>query len=223
MQNDFLNLIASRHCKRAFLNKPVPRDLLETVLRSAANGPSSQNNQPWQVAVLSGKSRDELSAKLIQNFDADVPPKADYLNRPSQMDDLLAARTQEYGKSFLAFIGIARDDDKARRLHRRENFLFFGAPTELIFHLPANAAAGTFLDLGFFMQNVMLGLIASGLGSCPQFSVASYAATVRDHLQLGEDRIIIAGMAVGFVDLVAPINQFVPRRAALEEYVAWFD
>jgi nitroreductase len=223
MHNNVLNLIASRHCKRAFLNQSVPRGLLETVLRCAANGPSSQNNQPWQVAVLSGKSRDELSAKLIHNFDADVLPKADYLNRPSQIDDLLAARIEEYGASFLEFKGIERDDREARRLHRRENFLFFGAPTELIFHLPANAAPGTFLDLGFFMQNVMLGLIACGLGSCPQYSVASYAATVRDHLRLGDDRMIIAGMAVGYVDVVAPINQFVPCRADLEEYVAWFD
>ncbi len=139
------------------------------------------------------------------------------------MDALLAARTQEYGKRVLAFKGILREDQEARRRHRRENFLFFGAPVEMIFHLPANAAQGTFLDLGFFMQNVMIGLSACGLGSCPQYSVASYASTVRDHLCLGEDAMVIAGMAVGYIDLVAPINRFVPPRADLEEYVAWFD
>jgi len=223
MQNDFLDLIASRHCKRAFLDEPVPRDLLETVLRTASHAPSSQNNQPWRVAVLSGTSRDRLSERLLRNFDDGLSPAADYLNRPQPMDPLLEARTKEYGESFLTFKGIGRDDAEARRGHRRENFLFFGAPVELIFHLPGNAAPGTFLDLGFFMQNVMLGLVARGLGSCPQFSVASYAATVRDHLQLGEDRIVVAGMAVGYVDADARVNQFVPRRADLREYVDWHD
>lgn len=88
---------------------------------------------------------------------------------------------------------------------------------------PAIATAGTFLDLGLFMQNVMLGLRLHDLSSCPQFSVASYSDTVRGHLGLGEDRIIISGMAVGYADDAAPINRFVPDRAPTNEYVCWFE
>ncbi|MGH3922403.1 MAG: hypothetical protein ACRDTT_05965 [Pseudonocardiaceae bacterium] len=42
----------------------------------------------------------------------------------------------------------------------------------MILHLPGNAEAGTFLDKGLFLQNVMLGLVSFGLGSYPQYSVA---------------------------------------------------
>jgi len=218
-----LELIAHRHCKRAYLDQPVPREILQQVFEAAANAPSSQNNQPWELAVLVGEARDGLSAKLCKDFDEGVAPNPDYQNRPKEMPKLLAARTSEYGQAFFDYKGIDRNDEAARKAHRRENFVFFGAPVELIFHLPANAAAGTFLDLGLFMQNVMLGLRLHGLSSCPQFSVASYSNTVRGHLGLSKDRIIISGMAVGFADEAASINRFVPARAPTTEFVCWFE
>lgn len=221
--NSSLDLIAGRHCKRAYLKRPVRPEILMGVFEAAANAPSSQNNQPWEVAVLSGSARDDLSAKLCRNFDEGLVPNADYVNRPKDLPARLAARTSGYGQAMLEHKGIDRNDAAARKAHQRENYLFYGAPIELIFHLPANSVAGTFLDLGMFMQNVMLGLRIHGLSSCPQFSVAAYSDTVRKHLSLGEDRIIVSGMAVGYADDAAPINGFCPVRATVDEFVRWFD
>src|SRR5262249_38555861 len=100
---------------------------------------------------------------------------------------------------------------------------FYGAPAELVFHLGAGSPPGTFLEMGFFLQNVMLGLVAAGLGSCPQFSVAAYSDTIRNHLGLGTDRIIVCGLAVGHPDPAVPINAFIPERAPLDDYVEWLD
>ncbi len=222
MDDDLLSSIANRHCTRVFLKRPVSQETIQAVLSAAASAPSSQNNQPWQVTVLMGKSRDALSARLCANFDQGVAPTPDYLNRPIDMPGELQQRVEDYGRSFLGFKGIARDDEVGRRNHRRDNFLFYGAPVELIFHLPANAAPGTFLDLGFFMQNVILGFEACGLASCPQYSVASYSDTVRDHLGFGRDRIIISGMAVGYPNKSARLNRFVPPRAPLDDYTQWY-
>ena len=72
-----------------------------------------------------------------------------------------------------------------------------------------------------FMQNVMLGLTAHGLGSCPQFSVAEYANIVRESLGLAEDSCIVAGMSVGWPDLEAKVNTFVPKSLPLSHYVNW--
>ena len=77
------------------------------------------------------------------------------------------------------------------------------------------------MDMGMFMQNVMLGLVAHGLGSCPQFSVAGYPDVVRESLGLPEDRWIVAGMSVGWPDTAAAVNTFVPERLSLEEFVDW--
>jgi nitroreductase len=220
---DFLAILRARHCKRAFLDRPVPREVLEEVLRAAANAPSTRNSQPWRVAVLVGAAREELTRKLCDAFDRGVPAKHDYANRPPSEGSVEEARARAAGAGVLAAKGVARADDDARRAHLRDNQRFYGAPVALIFHLPADAVPGTFLEMGLFVQNVLLGLVAMGLGSCPQFSVTAYSDTLREHLGLGPDRLIVCGMAVGYPDPAAPVNAFAPERAALEEYVQWFD
>jgi nitroreductase len=218
-----LELIARRHCKRAFLDLPVDRGLLEAVLQTAANAPSSKNTQSWQVEILTGSARDELSRRLCAAFDQQVAPAPDYANRPAQPDAVLQQREAVYGATLLAHARVDRHDESARLRHRRRNFEFFDAPVELIFHLPGNAAPGNFLDLGCFMQNVALGLLAHGLGCCPQFSVASYSPIIHALLEWEEKRCVVAGMAVGHFDPAHPDNQFVPTRAPLAEFCQWHD
>ncbi|HEX9945154.1 MAG TPA: nitroreductase [Thermoanaerobaculia bacterium] len=223
MNGDFLSILTARHCKRAFLDRPVPREILEEVLRAAAHAPSTRNGQPWAVAVLLGAAKEALARRLCGLFDADAPTKMDYESRPAELPPSHQERATAAGAGVLAARGIARDDQAGRRAHLRDNFRFYGAPVAMIFHLPANAAPGTFLEMGFFAQNVMLGLLARGLGSCPQASVTGYSDAIREHLGLGADRLIVCGMSVGYVDESAPVNRFVPERAPLAEYTQWFE
>ncbi|HLX09733.1 MAG TPA: nitroreductase [Thermoanaerobaculia bacterium] len=223
MQNELLSVITARHCQRAFLRRPVPRATLAAVLAAAANAPSTRNGQPWQVAVLRGAARDSLSRRLCEAFDGGVEPRLDYLGRAAALPEVFERRAAAAAAGLLLVKGIARDDAAGRRAHLRQNFLFHGAPVELIFHLAADAAPGTFFELGCFAQNVMLGLVACGLGSCPQASVAGYGDVVREQLGFGADRLIVCGMAVGYPDLAAPVNGYVPERAALADYTQWFD
>ncbi len=71
------------------------------------------------------------------------------------------------------------------------------------------------------LQKVMLGLLARGLSSCPQFSVAGYGDVLRANLKISPARLAVRSMAVSYADGTAPVNRFVPRRAGLEEYVQW--
>jgi nitroreductase len=219
----FNSVVSTRHCKRAFLDRPVRRELLEQVLRAAALAPSTRNGQPWQVAVVSGERRNALTRRLCAEFDNGVPATPDYLNRPVVSTEAIEARAREAGTGVLLAKGIARTDAVARRAHLRDNLEFYGAPTEMIFHLPAAAPPGLFLEMGLFLQNVMLALVACGLGSCPQYSVAGYPDVIRDELTLGDDRLVVCGLAVGYPDESKPVNHFHPGRAELEEYVKWHD
>jgi nitroreductase len=164
-----------------------------------------------------------LSRRLCDDYDRGVPSAADFLNNPAQLEGVYAERARAVGAATLAVKGIDRGDEAARRAHIRENFDFFNAPVEMIFHLPGDAVPGSFLALGCFLQNVMLGLTAAGLGSCPQYSVAGYGATIREHLGLPDEQIVVCGLAVGWVDPAAPINTLVPERAPLAEYVSRFE
>jgi nitroreductase len=220
---DFLSVITSRHCKRAFLDRPVSREVLERVLTAAAHAPSPRNTQFWQVAVLTGEARAALSQQLCAASDSPKQYEQDYSNQPSPMGATYQQRAFDWGAAFYGAMGINRDDSASRRDFERRNLNFYGAPVAMIFHLPRNAVAGTFLEMGLFLQNVLLGLVATGLGSCPQYSVTRYADVIRDFLGLGADRLVVCTLSVGHVDESASINRFYPRRAALAEYTQWHD
>ena len=61
--------ITSRRSIRAFLDKPVPRDMVEDILNVAARAPSGTNTQPWKVHVVGGALRKELSRRILAVFD----------------------------------------------------------------------------------------------------------------------------------------------------------
>ena len=63
--------IASRFSCRAFQReRAVPRAMIEDILTVASRAPSGTNTQPWNVYVLQGAARDELSDKVCAAHDA---------------------------------------------------------------------------------------------------------------------------------------------------------
>jgi nitroreductase len=217
------SVLGGRHSKRAFLAKAVPHDLLENVLRGAAHAPSTRNGQPWQVAVVTGGRKDALARRLCAELDRGVTPRPDFQYRSSVSDGKADARAREASVGVLLAKGHNGNDRAARRAHLRDNLGFYGAPVEMIFHLPAEAMPGQFLEMGFFLQNVMLSLVACGLGSCPQFSVAGYPDAIREELGLDADRLVVCGLAVGYPDETMAVNRFQPGRSDLADYVQWHD
>jgi nitroreductase len=219
----FRTVLSGRHSKRSFVDAPVPRAVLERVLAVSSTAPSTRNGQPWQVAVLSGQAKQVLADALCTEFDRGVSQHPDYANRPAELDQATEHRAREAGAGVLLAKGIERADQVARRQHLRDNLAFYGAPVEMIFHLPPAAPPGLFLEMGLFLQNVMLALVACGLGSCPQFSVAGYPDVIRTVLGLAPGRVVVCGLAVGYPDESATVNGFQPSRAALADYVRWFE
>lgn len=48
----FFELMDRRRSVRDFSNEPVPRELIETAIRSASTAPSGAHRQPWQFVVI---------------------------------------------------------------------------------------------------------------------------------------------------------------------------
>lgn len=49
----FFELMARRHTIRDFDTTPVPRDIIETCIKTAGRAPSGANHQPWSFAAIS--------------------------------------------------------------------------------------------------------------------------------------------------------------------------
>ena len=51
----FLETMSARRSIRAFSTEPVPLELIETAIRTAATAPSGANQQPWRFVVVSNR------------------------------------------------------------------------------------------------------------------------------------------------------------------------
>jgi len=67
---DALECIATRRSIRKFLDKPVPDQMVHTLLEAAMTAPSARNEQPWHFITVTHKD------KLKAAFDAGCLPAA---------------------------------------------------------------------------------------------------------------------------------------------------
>src|SRR5512137_377108 len=47
-----LEAISTRRSVRSFTSKPIPKEVVEELLRAAMSAPSAGNEQPWQFVVI---------------------------------------------------------------------------------------------------------------------------------------------------------------------------
>ncbi|CAO3438507.1 nitroreductase [Azospirillum doebereinerae] len=207
-----LDAVAGRRSVRAFTGTPVPRATVERILDLAARAPSGSNIQPWKVHAAAGPVRDALTAELVAAHEAGAPEEREYDYYPGTWREPYLARRRKVGWDLYGALGIAKGDrDRMARQHGR-NYDLFGAPVGLFFTLDRDLTEGSWLDLGMFMQNVMIVARGFGLETCPQAAFCYRHAIVRRHLGIPDTEILASGMALGHADWSAPENRFATER-----------
>jgi len=210
--------LASRRSVRAFLKKEVPGAIVRHILEHAARAPSSGNIQPWQVIVLTGEALHTLSGELCQKFLSGDTGKPDYDYYPVTWSQPYISRRRKVGYDLYESLGIGRQDKEAKTRQMAQNFCFFGAPVGLLFTLDRSMGTGNWIDLGLFMQSIMLAARAYGLDTCPQASFADYHDYISQRLAIPADRQLINGMALGYGDSAAAVNGFSTERASVDDF-----
>lgn len=79
-----LDAIAARRSIRKFKNTPVPRHIIEEIIKAGALAPSSKNRQPWHFVVTTGKAKEEALAAMEQGLRREaqqplLPESAQYI------------------------------------------------------------------------------------------------------------------------------------------------
>lgn len=218
------DIMIGRRSLRAFLPKAVPQEMIADLLLAAGRAPSGTNTQPWHVHVLQGQTRDKLVNEVCKAFDANQPHSPlEYHYYPEKFFEPYLARRRKVGWDLYGLLGIAKGDVEKTRVQHRRNYELFDAPVALMFSIDRRLATGSWLDCGMFIQNVMLAARARGLETCPQAAWIDYHETVRAVIGLDPEHTLICGMALGYADHDALVNTLVTERAALEEFVRFYD
>lgn len=212
-----------RHSTRAFLDRPVSRTDIEFVLDVARRAPSGTNTQPWEVAVVSGAARERILGRIEQAFRDGVPSHMDYRYYPQQWEEPYKSRRVACGYQLYSALGIERGDRERRREQWVANYRAFGAPVVLFFLMKRRMESGSYMDMGMFIQSVMLAAQERGLATCPQAALGEYPDIVRDALGVGDDDFVLCGMAVGYEDTGAPVNSYRTPREPVEHFTRFIE
>ncbi|MEQ9248391.1 nitroreductase [Nitratireductor rhodophyticola] len=212
----------TRRSVRAFLPHPVDDETIRDILRVAARAPSGTNMQPWKVYVVSGERKEALSEAILSSG---VRPEKiewdEYKYYPDKFFEPYLARRRAVGYALYSLLGIGRREVERMRAQHDRNFTFFDAPVGLIFTIDRRLNKGSWVDLGMFLQSVMIAARGRDLHTCPQAAFAPYHRQIRPILGIPDEEIVVCGMALGHEDVSKPENALRSERAPLEEFVSF--
>ncbi|VTU27305.1 NADH dehydrogenase [Variovorax sp. PBS-H4] len=210
-----LEAIASRRSIRAFRPDPVPRATIEQLLTLAGMAPSGSNIQPWNVHVVQGTKRRELSRVLLEAHDGGAEARPEYHYYPKVWRAPFLERRRKTGWLLYESLGIARGDREAAHAYRGTNYNFFGAPLGLIVTMGRDMEHGSWIDIGAFVQTLMIAARAFGLHTCAQAAFSNYGNLVRRTLGLDDNELVVCGVSIGHADLDHPANLARTPRAEI--------
>ena len=209
--------IRSRKSVRRFLPASVPSSVVQHILSVAARAPSGNNVQPWKVYAVAGEARQRLCDAFIEAATHEPDRhQPEYAYYPTTWVEPYLERRRRCGFGLYASLGIARDDAAARERQMLRNYTFFDAPVGLLVTLDRRLNTGSFMDLGMFIQNILVAARAQGLHTCAQAALAWYHKVARAQLPISDHEILACGIALGHEDLSAPENAFITERTDVE-------
>lgn len=207
--------VLSRSSIRAFINDPVPDELLKDLLKKSSRAASGGNLQPWKIFVINNSSMKRFLEFQTTWTEAEVPAYDIY---PSKLKEPYRTSRFELGEQMYELLGIAREDKDARIAQVMENFRFFGAPCAFFCFVDRQMGPPQWSDLGMFLQTFMLLAKEAGLDTCAQEAWSIKQDSVAKFLNAEDSDILFCGMAIGYRDNAAPVNSLKSERRPLKEW-----
>ena len=218
--------ITSRHSIRAFLPDPVAREDIERILAVAARAPSGTNTQPWKVYVVTGDSKQRLSAAILQaHNDPQLASQhtEEYAYYPREWVSPFIDRRRKVGWDLYALLGLTRDNKAGMSAQHGRNYQFFDAPVGFIFTIERILEQGSWLDYGMFLQNIMVAARGRGLATCPQAAFTQYHRIIEAQLGIPASEMVVCGMALGHADPARIENSLITAREPVSGFTHYFE
>jgi nitroreductase len=209
--------IAARKSVRGFRPDPVPGAVLERIFGASQRAPSWCNIQPWRVTLTGGALTGELRAALVEAARTTLPsPDVPF---PMEYPEPYKTHRRACGAALYQAMGVAYDDKAARYKAWMRNFEAFGAPHIAIVSMDRRFGLYAALDVGCWLQTVLLAATAEGVATCPQASLANSPDAARRVLGIPDGELILFGIALGWEDRAEPANACRTERSAIGENV----
>ena len=211
--------IKQRRSVRAYLDKQVEPEMLEKIFLQAQDSPSNCNTQPWHVVVVSGEARNKIEKAMISEIMSGKAPTPHFVPGDQGLKDEYRTRQVACAVSLYGAMDIKKEDKQKRQELMAKNWQFFGAPHAAFFSMPKTMSEINAVDMGIYLQSIMLLLTENGLASCPQGALAMYPDAVHEMANIPDNHAIMFGLSFGYADKEAVINRFDVGREELSKSV----
>jgi len=206
-----------RRSIRGFLDKPVPKDLLEEIIALANRAPSSMNTQPWHLHVLTGAPLEAVRQGNTERMLAGIPPSRE-IEDYAAYDGAHRARQIEIAVQLFQAMGIERHDAERRQDWVMRGFRQFDAPVSVVVCFDRDLLNNTIahFDTGAMTYGLVLAAWAKGLGAVINGQGIMQSPVVREVVQIPDDQVILTCVALGWPDDTFEANAVVSRRRPVE-------
>jgi coenzyme F420-0:L-glutamate ligase / coenzyme F420-1:gamma-L-glutamate ligase len=194
-----LQAIHERRSIRRYQDRPVERELIESILEAGSWSPSAHNRQPWRFVVLQDFAIKEtlalaMGARLRRDLERDHLPEEIITKETSRSyERLTSAPVLIVLCLTMAQMDVYKD---AKRNHN-----------ELVMAIQSVAMAG---------QNILLAAHELGLGACWTCAPLFCSDVVVETLDLPND-----WQAQGIITLGYPAQERSKHRESLESRIVW--
>jgi nitroreductase len=205
---------------RSFSDKTPEKGTILQCLEAAAWAPNPTGRQPWQFVVLSGASLQKACGAIAERF-ANAQAERAAQSAPQLSADIAAVIEKRGQETFSAMISHLEEHQADMQALGEGNFNFHGAPMAILFGTWPCKDDNFLKSTVAAMQSFMLAACEAGLGTCWMNAVSICQDAIKEALDLHPDLILVDGVAVGYPDSDAPVNDVPRSRLPIEDVVRW--
>ena len=211
---DLLEVMKSRRSIRAFDKKLPTRPLIRECLDAATWAPSATNRQPWEFIVLSGDALDKVNHITNENFALRMQDRDAFGNPPEP----LKKRQQEIMETLMR---VATEEGIDPGEVFEKSLQFFDAPVAVYFVTYQSDDDQYRLSTAAAIENFLLAAHARGLGTCWLTVTVICHEEIKKHLGIGDDKELLAGIALGYPLAECGLNTFERTREPVDNITRW--
>jgi nitroreductase len=214
----YAEVVLGRRSIRGYLDKPVPRALIEEILEMAMRSPSSMNTQPYHFHVITGEPLDRIRKGNTERILAGEPDSREF-RRGEAFAGVHRDRQVACAVQLFEAMGIARDDKEARQDWVLRGFRQFDAPVCVIitYDRELDGSDDTPFDCGAVTTALVNAAWSKGLGCVINSQGIMQSPVVREHAGIPETQVIMKAVAMGWPDPDFPANPVKITRREVSE------
>jgi nitroreductase len=214
----YAEVVLGRRSIRGYLDRAVPRALIEEILEMAMRSPSSMNTQPYHFHVITGAPLDRIRKGNTERILAGEPDSREF-RRGEPFTGVHRDRQVGCAIQLFEAMGIARDDKDARQDWVLRGFRQFDAPVCVIitYDRALDGSDDTPFDCGAVTTALVNAAWSKGLGCVINSQGIMQSPVVREHAGIPEDQVIMKAVAMGWPDPDFAANPVRITRRSVDE------